>query len=84
MNVKVKLFAVHRQLLGQRELSLEVPSDATVLDVWQQLKAQQPRMTHLSDNLLAAVNQDYAPLTTRLHDGDEVAFIPPVSGGQHV
>ncbi len=81
MKVKVKLFAAHRQLLGRRELEMNVPSGATVSDVWQQLKAEHAQMEHLSNTLVAAVNQDYAPLDTRLHEGDEVAFIPPVSGG---
>ena len=81
MKVKVKLFAVHRQLMGQRELHIDVPHGATVLDVWRQLKLQFPKMEHLSNNLLAAVNQDYAPLDTHLREDDEVAFIPPVSGG---
>ncbi|MBI1802124.1 MAG: molybdopterin converting factor subunit 1 [Chloroflexi bacterium] len=84
MKVKVKLFAAHRQLLGRRELELEVPSGATVMAVWQQLKAEQPPLAHLSDTLVAAVNQDYASLDAPLKDGDEVAFIPPVSGGAHV
>jgi molybdopterin converting factor subunit 1 len=81
MKVKVKLFAVHRQLLGQRELEMDIPSGATILDAWRQLKAEHPKMEHLSDTLMAARNQDYAPLDTRLSDGDEIAFIPPVSGG---
>ena len=84
MKVKVKLFAVHRQLLGRRELEMDVPSHATVMETWQQLKRQYPEMEHLSNNLLAAVNQDYASFDTHLNEGDEVAFIPPVSGGEHV
>ena len=84
MIVHVKLFAAHRQLLGRRELDLEVPDDTTVLGAWQHLKATQPPLGHLSDTLVAAVNRDYMPLDTRLHAGDEVAFIPPVSGGANV
>lgn len=81
MKVKIKLFAAHRQLAGRRELMLEVPEGATILDAWQQLKNDVPTLAHLSNTLVASVNLEYAPLNTRLHDGDEVAFIPPVSGG---
>lgn len=81
MKVTVKLFAVHRQLLGRREAQVEAPEGATIGDVWRALKAQYPQLSHLSDSVLAALNQDYAPLDTRVQPGDEIAFIPPVSGG---
>jgi molybdopterin converting factor subunit 1 len=84
MRVKVKLFAAHRQLLGRRELELEVAEGATVGQVWKELQAQQPRLADLSNTLVAAVNHEYAPLNRRVAEGDEVAFIPPVSGGEHV
>ena len=84
MKVTVKLFAVHRQLLGRREAEAEVPEGATIADVWRALKAQHPPLGHLSDSVLAALNQEYAPLTTPVKPGDEIAFIPPVSGGARV
>ena len=84
MIVHVKLFAVHRQLMGKREVELEVPEGATIADVWQTLKTLYPQMSHLSDGVLAALNQDYAPLSAPVKAGDEVAFIPPVSGGAYV
>ena len=84
MRVRIKLFAAHRQLLGKRELELEVAEGATISQVWQTLQAQEPRLAHLSSTLVAALNQEYAPLDRRVADGDEVAFIPPVSGGGHV
>ncbi len=81
MNVRVKLFAVHRQLLGRREVQIDVPSGATIGQVWQQLKRDNPPLSHLSDTVVAALNHDYASLDARVQDGDEIAFIPPVSGG---
>ncbi len=84
MKIKVKLFAAHRQLLGRREVDMQVAEGATIADVWRQLKDEYPSMAHLSDTLVAARNHDYAALDTRVADGDEIAFIPPVSGGQHV
>ncbi|MBI5876844.1 MAG: MoaD/ThiS family protein [Chloroflexi bacterium] len=84
MKINVKLFAVHRQLAGRREVFVEVSDGARVGDVWHALKAQVPQLGHLSDSVLAALNQDYAPLDAPVRAGDEIAFIPPVSGGAHV
>jgi len=81
MRVRVKLFAVHRQLLGRREVMMEVPSGATIADVWAQLKNDHAPLSHLSNTVVAALNHDYAALDAAVHDGDELAFIPPVSGG---
>ena len=84
MQIKVKLFAAHRQLLGRREVEMQVAPGATIVDVWRQLKEQYPTMAHLSDTLLAARNHEYAALDSVVAEGDEIAFIPPVSGGEHV
>jgi molybdopterin converting factor subunit 1 len=81
VKVRVKLFAVHRQLLGRREVETEVPPGATLGDVWQRLKSEHPQLAHLSDSVVAARNHDYASLDSRVSEGDEIAFIPPVSGG---
>ena len=77
MQVTVKTFAHLRDRLGFAEKAAEVPEDARVLDVWQTVTdgSEMPR------NVLAAVNLDYAAADTRVHDGDEVAFFPPVTGG---
>lgn len=84
MRITVKLFAAHRQLMGRREVTVEAPDGATVGDVWRALKAQYPQLSHLSDTVVAALNRDYAPLDAPVKAGDEIAFIPPVSGGAHV
>ena len=84
INLKVKLFAAHRQLLGKREVDLQVAEGATIMDVWRAMKDHHPQLAHLSDTLVAARNHDYAALDTKVSDGDEIAFIPPVSGGTHV
>jgi molybdopterin converting factor subunit 1 len=84
MLIHVRLFAAHRQLLGKREVDLQVAERATILDVWHALKAEHPQFGHLSDTLVVARNHDYATLETKVSDGDVIAFIPPVSGGWHV
>jgi molybdopterin converting factor small subunit len=49
--------------------------------LWELLVGRYPRLAGYSGRVLYAVNQEFGALTTELHDGDEVAFVPPVSGG---
>ena len=62
-------------------MHLEVPDgwDANLL--WKGLTEEYPALAPYSASVSCAVNEEYAKLTTRLKDGDEVAFLPPVSGG---
>ncbi len=80
MNVTVKFFALGRELAGRSEVALELPEAATVQALIDQLKSAHPRFAQLN-SYLVAVNMEYADLGAPLHDGDEVAIIPPVSGG---
>ena len=76
MRISVRLFAGLREQAGVRERSLEVSDGVTVADIWPLLElGEEP------SGLLYAVNRGYAARETALHDGDEVALIPPVSGG---
>jgi len=77
----VRYFAGHRDITGQAEERLELAPGATVGALWELLVARYPRLGGYSGRLLYAVNQEYGTLASELHDGDEVAFIPPVSGG---
>jgi molybdopterin converting factor small subunit len=54
---------------------------ATVADVWEALAAAHPAVLPLRSAVSAAVNTDFAPMTREVRDGDDVAFLPPVSGG---
>ncbi len=81
MEIRVRLFAQHRDIVGQPELQLTVEDDATVGSVWQLLAARYPALALSTRSLLYAVNQVYADPATPVAAGDEVAFIPPVSGG---
>jgi molybdopterin synthase catalytic subunit len=75
--ITVKLFAGLRERAGESERELELDAGARVSDVWTPLGlGEEP------DGLLYAVNKEYAPPDRRLSAGDEVALIPPVSGGQ--
>ena len=81
MRVRARLFAVQRELAGTREVALELPDRATIDDAWTSLVERFPVLAPGRDFLRFARNGDYADASTVLADGDEVAFIPPVSGG---
>ena len=77
MRITVKLFAGLRERAGESERKLELDTGARVGDVWSPLGlGEEP------EGLLYAVNKEYASPDRRLSEGDEVALIPPVSGGE--
>ncbi|HUP40261.1 MAG TPA: molybdopterin converting factor subunit 1 [Vicinamibacterales bacterium] len=77
----IRLFARLRDIAKSGDLSREVPAGATVAHVWSVLVAEFPEMARYESSMSAAVNADYARMTASIADGDEVAFLPPVSGG---
>ncbi len=79
MHVTVKLFGSFRELNDSSVVSLEMPEGATAGDVWRHLAEQTPRLSAVRPGV--AVNLQYAGLAEPLHDGDEIAFLPPVGGG---
>jgi molybdopterin converting factor subunit 1 len=79
MPVTVRLFARLREIAGADELA-RPPAD-TVAEVWEALVAEWPALAPYAGSLSCAVNAQYARMTTAVSDGDEVAFLPPVSGG---
>ena len=81
MRVRVRLFATQRELAGTREVGLDLDGDATVADAWEALVARFPALAPGRDFVRFARNGAYADEATGLSEGDEVAMIPPVSGG---
>ncbi|HEY5630013.1 MAG TPA: molybdenum cofactor biosynthesis protein MoaE [Candidatus Limnocylindrales bacterium] len=81
MLVRVRLFAMQREAAGTKELRVEVADGATVEDAWAAAVGSIPALAPGRDTLRFAVNGAYAEPVTRLAEGDEVAAIPPVSGG---
>jgi molybdopterin synthase catalytic subunit len=81
MVITVRYFAAHRDITGRGEEQLELSAGATVATLWEVLAARYPRLQGYQGKLLYAVNEEFSTLATELLDGDEVAFIPPVSGG---
>lgn len=81
MRVRVRLFAIQRELAGAREVPLDLPDGATVDDAWAALVSIHPALAPGRLSVRFARNGAYAEASTPLADGDEVAMIPPVSGG---
>ncbi len=81
MRIQVRYFAVVREIAGEHQASWDVPEGSTVGELWGRLVKTYPRLQPLGAGCAAAVNQEYVPPKTIIHDGDDVAFIPPVSGG---
>jgi molybdopterin synthase catalytic subunit len=81
VKVTVKLFASLHELVGRPHLDLELADGATLECAFAELALLHPALAERRRSLAAAVNRRYAPFATALTDGDEVAFIPPVSGG---
>jgi molybdopterin converting factor subunit 1 len=79
--IRSLFFASYRDFAGQDELAVELPDGARVADLVAGLRARGGELARLPESPVTAVNMEYAPLGTRLRDGDEVAFIPPVAGG---
>lgn len=77
MSITVRYFASLRDAVGRSEDRATLTGPLPVKAVWQQINPQ----LALPDNVLAAVNMEYANLDTVVEDGDELAFFPPVTGG---
>ena len=67
--------------LEEQPATIELPEQATVRRAWDAVCAEHPGLERFGASVSFAVNREYADGEASLHDGDEVAFIPPVSGG---
>jgi molybdopterin synthase sulfur carrier subunit len=81
MRVTVRLFAGLRDLAGTGELAADVAPGATIADVWARVVEQHPMLAPYERSLSAARNLEYTRLSAAVADADEIAFLPPVSGG---
>lgn len=81
MRITVQCFARLRELVGRSEWRCDVTGPATIADVWTALVAAFPDAAAMTRSVSAARNAEFASMTTPVADGDEVAFLPPVSGG---
>ena len=81
MRVSVRFFALYRERAGTSQTDVELPEGSTSEELLTRLRGDYPSLPH-SDVVLIAVNSEYTSPSDPLHEGDEVAFIPPVSGGR--
>jgi molybdopterin converting factor subunit 1 len=81
MTIVVRLFAAAREMAGGSEALVELPAGATVGALRRELGRQYPPLAALAERSLVAVNAEYAGEESRVSPEDEVALIPPVSGG---
>jgi len=81
ITVSVRFFAAPREALGMGQTEQELPAGATVEDLIHRLVEEQPPLRPYTRFVNVAVNRAYVGMQTELHDGDEVACLPPVGGG---
>jgi molybdopterin converting factor subunit 1 len=81
MRVRIRLFARLRDIAGAADVDRDIAEGASLGSVWQSLVQEFPDLERYTSSISGAVNEEYARLDARVKDGDEVAFLPPVSGG---
>jgi molybdopterin converting factor subunit 1 len=81
MTVKVLYFGRLKELSGAAEEVVEVHEGAVIEDLFSRCSVDRPEMRKFRASLVAARNQEFAAWNTPLRAGDEVGFLPPVSGG---
>ena len=79
---KVRLFARLSELAGAREMEVDLGEGLTAAGVYAALCARYPALAGLENSLMYALNAEYVPPEHPVQDGDELALIPPVSGGR--
>jgi len=81
MRVRVKLFAACREAVGGAETEFEVPEGTTVREFQTRFLQAYPKLQPLADSLVVGLNKEYVSPETKIRQGDEIALLPPVSGG---
>jgi MoaE-MoaD fusion protein len=81
MRVRVLFFGILKEIAGKPAEEVELPEGASVRDALARFEAQTPQLRELLSSVACAVNQQYSGPETKLNPGDELALLPPVSGG---
>ena len=81
MHVTVRLFGRLRDISGSRQFQRELPDGATASALWDLLEDEHSEMVPYRTTVSVAVNEEYAKMDIALAEGDEIVFLPPVSGG---
>jgi len=83
VRVQVLLFAAHREVYGESRVHLSLPAGADLEALFGELVTRVPRMADLRSFTTFALNREMVDASAVVHDGDEVALLQPVSGGNH-
>ncbi len=81
ISIKIKFFAYARELVGRKDITVEMNSGSTVKDLMEHVLTKYPSLKEISNHIIIAVNKNTCTSDRRLKDGDQVAILPPVSGG---
>lgn len=81
VKVKVLFFGMVKDIVSASEATLTMPEGAVLSQVFDHYETQFPALSNLKSSVVLARNQEFVPLSTHIQDQDEIAFLPPVSGG---
>lgn len=81
VNIRLKFFASAREIVGTKDLDMDIEKGSKAKDVLDRLKEKYPGLKKLDGQLILAVNKQTGRADKMIEDGDEIAVLPPVSGG---
>ncbi len=81
MNIHVQFYAQLRDLIGSREMEIDVAEDATVRDLLEKIYSKQPALRSHDKSILIGAGVEFVDRNYALKPGDEIAIMPPVQGG---
>jgi molybdopterin converting factor subunit 1 len=81
IRVSVLFFGRLKEIVGNPEHTLEIVEGSSLEELFSRCAARYPELTRYRSSLVATRNREFSPWETPLHAGDEIAFLPPVSGG---
>ena len=81
MNIHVQFYAQLRDLIGSREMEIDLAEDATVRDLLDQIYAKQPALRSHDKSILIGAGVEFVDRNHKLKPGEEIAIMPPVQGG---
>ena len=81
IRIKVLFFGRLKEILGRTQESIDLVVESNIESLFAQYASRYPELQRYRSSLVASCNREFAPWNTALHSGDEVAFLPPVSGG---
>jgi molybdopterin converting factor small subunit len=81
MKVRAQFYAQLRELVGNHELEVELPQDATVRELLEKVYAQKPSLREHDKSILVGAGLEFVDRNYKLKPGEEIAIMPPVQGG---